>query len=285
MPAIEMLEIDGFNCRTEAYNASTRTGRYSMPPLRGDNLVLPGRSGSVPVLGRPFDEGVGALAVWVTGRNPDGTFPASMSAMRTQFETNMAKFQRLFTRAHKLSTIRSGQPDGSIRRALVQWVEWDEPEVTAGGTRAEWAIGYTIPNVFWEDDTATTQSSTANSSLPKPFDLTSFANMTGVIEDAVIDVVGPITNPRVTDKETGTYVEYTGTVGSGSTWSIDVAAATSKVGASSVMANTKHVGGYRLLIIPSNFGTADTPRLELTGSAGGATTQLKVTARRKWVSG
>lgn len=283
--AEELLEIDGLNMRTEAYNAATRSGRYSMPPMRGENLALPGRSGSVPVLNRPLEPGVGALAVWVTGRNPDGTFPSSPAALRAQFESNMGLIQRLFTRPYKLSTIRAGVPNSaSVRRAFVQWVEFDEPEVQAGGTRAEFSIGYEIPGVFWEDETSTVQSSTANATLPKTFDLTSFAAMTGFIEDAVIDVIGPITNPRVTDSETGAYVELTGLVSAGQTWTVDVGAATSMRAGLSVLSSTKHAGGYRLLTIPNTFGLTSTPRLVLSGTSGGVTTQLRVTARKKWVS-
>ncbi len=213
------------------------------------------------------------------------SIPATFALQRQAFENNMAKIMRVFTRGHKLSTIRAAQPDASIRRALVEWKEWTEPEVMAGGTRAEWAIAYTIPGVWWEDESPTVQAATAGATLPKTLDLTSFTGMTGVIEDAVFTVTGPITNPRITDAETGAYVEFTGTVTTGQTWVLDVAAATSIANGTTVINTTKHTGGYKLFVIPNCFGTATTPRLTLSGTTGGAGTNLSVSARRKWVNG
>lgn len=280
-----LIEVDGFDMRTEAYNAATRTGRYSMPTQRGEDLVLAGKSGYTFVPNKPYDAGLGALSVWVTGANTNGTIPATQTLRRQKFEDNMALMERLFTRRHRLCTIRAAQPDASIRRAFVQWDAWGEPEVVAGGTRATWTVGYTIPGVFWEDETATNQETAASSTLPKNLDLTSFANMTGIIEDAVITVTGPITNPRVTDAETGAYVQFTGTVATATTWVINVAASTSVVNSVTQLANTTHTGGYLFLVIPNIFGTSATPRLTLSGTGGGAGTKFGVSARRKWVHG
>ena len=199
---------------------------------------------------------------------------SDFASRRQAFETNINSLMRLFTRGHKLSTVRAAQPDGTIRRAQVEWREWSEPEVQAGGTRAEWAIAYTIPSVWWEDENVTVQSGSGT------LDLTSFANMTGIIEDAVITVTGASTAPKVTDAETGAFVQYTGNLTSGQQWVIDVDAFTSKVGGTSVMANTIHSGGYKLLVIPNCFGTSNTPRLVLSG--GGT---ISVSARRKWANG
>lgn len=213
------------------------------------------------------------------------TIPNTIAGQRQAFEDNMARLMRCFTRAHRLSTLRAAQPDGSIRRAFVEWNEWSDPDVSAGGTRAEFSIGYVVPAVWWEDETTRTQAATANATLPKTLDLTSFTGMTGIIEDAVLTVTGPITNPRITDSETGGYVQFTGTVPTGQTWVVDVGAFTSSVAGASVLANTTHSGGYKFLVIPNCFGATDTPRLVLSGSAGGAATNLSVTARRKWANG
>lgn len=211
--------------------------------------------------------------------------PDSFSAQRAAFESNMNKLLRLFTRGHRLSTIRAAQPDGSIRRALVEWSEWSEPEVMAGGTRAEFAMGFKIPGVWWEDENLNTQGTASGATLPKTLDLTSFTGMTGIIEDALFQVVGPITNPRITDAETGAWVQYTGTVPTGQDWVVNCANFTSVVGGASVMSKTSHAGNYKLLVIPNCFGTDDTPRLTLSGSAAGASTYLLVQARRKWANG
>lgn len=285
----ELLEIDGVSLRGQGFGAATRTGRYGIPARRGENLVLPGSSGASFVANKPFEVGSGALALWAIGATTDGagkiSIPASFNLQRQAFENNVASLSRLFTRPHRLSTIRAAQPDGSIRRALVEWKEWSEPEVQAGGTRAEWNITYEIPSVWWEDETATTQTSAVGAALPKTFDLTSFTGMTGILEDAVLTVQGSITNPRITDLETGMWVQYTGVVAAGSSWVVDVGAFTSKVGGTAVLANTTHKGSYKFLPIANCYGSSNTPRLQLTGSSGGTATSLSITAKRKWVNG
>lgn len=290
---MDLLTIDGIDLRGQAFGVSTRTGRYNLPAKRGDNLIIPGASGEIWLANKPYEAGSGVLALWAVGGTTVSntlTVSPSFTQKRTDLESNIAALMRIFTRSHRLSTIRGAQPDGSIRRALVEWTEWSEPEIQAGGTRAEWAIGYRIPSTWWEDESTTTQAATAGATLPKTLNLSSFANMTGTIEDATFTVVGPITNPRITDSETGAWVQYTGTVTGGNSWYLDVAAATSKVGATAgaattVMANTTHAGGFRMLVIPNTFNLTNTPQLVLSGSAGAAGTNLSVTARRKWVTG
>lgn len=285
----DLLEIDGVSLRGQGFGAATRTGRYSMPLKRGENTVIPGASGTVFFKDKPYEEGTGAISLWALGATTDGSgnlvIPATFALQRAAFETNINTIMRLFTRGHKLSVIRAAQPDGSIRRASVEWNEWSEPDVQAGGTRAEWAIAYTIPKVWWEDESATIQAATAGATLPKTLNLTSFTDMTGVIDDAVFTVSGPITNPKITDSETGAWVQYTGAVPNGQSWVVDVAAMTSMVNSATVAVNTTHAGGYKYLMIPNVFGTTNTPQLVLSGSGGGAATNLSVSARRKWVNG
>lgn len=285
----EILEIDGVSLRGHGFGAATRSGRYSLPSRRGENLVLPGASGSMFAANKPFEEGVGALSLWAVGldTDDDGNVirPESFNEYRRTFENNVQKLMRFFTRSHRLSTIRAEQADGTIRRAKVEWREWSEPEVQAGGTRAEWAIAYTIPGVWWEDEAVTIQKTTASNVLPKTLSLTSFSGMTGVLEDAVLAVEGPIVNPRIADSETGAWVQYTGELTGSQSWTIDVGAFTSNVGSTSVMADTTHAGGYKLLTIPNCFGFSDTPQLVLSGTGAGVTTRLTVTGRRKWVHG
>lgn len=285
----QILEIDGISLRGHGFGAATRSGRYGLPSRRGENLILPGASGSSFSPNKPFEEGVGALSLWAVGLDTDDDGlvirPESFNEYQRAFEKNIQKLMRLFTRNHRLSTIRAEQADGSIRRAFVEWREWSEPEIQAGGTRAEWAIAFTIPGVWWEDEEITIQKTPASNVLPKTLSLTSFTGMTGVLEDAVLEVAGPITNPRITDSETGAWVQYTGTVASGEKWTVDVGAFSSKVDATSVMGDTTHAGGYKLLTIPNCYGLSDTPQLVLSGSGADLTTRLTVNGRRKWVHG
>lgn len=280
------VEIDGVSMRTPGYNISTRTGTFGMPARRGEDLVIPGSSGYTFVTNKPFEAGYGVLAIWAIGVNPsNGTIPATHLLRQAQLRTNVETVMRFFTKPHKLSVVRAKQPDTTWRAASVQWVEWDEPAIMAGTTRAEWAIGFTIPSTWWADESAATNSATAGATLPKTLSLTNFAGMTGIVDDAVITVAGPITNPRVTDSETGSWVQFTGTVNNGQSWVVDAGAWTSTVAAASVIANTTHSGSYRLFSIPNAYGATTTPQVVLSGSSGGAATNLTVAGYRKWVNG
>lgn len=288
----ELLTVDGVDLRQPHMGVATRTGRYGVPSARGDDLVLQGRSGYIFTPNKPLEAGFGALSCWVLGATSvlvDGDYqlviPADHQTKRLLLERNIGTLQRLFSRRHRLSTIRAYSPDATIRRAFVEFQDMDDPAIQAGGTRAELVISYRIPAVFWEDEDARTQTATAGATLPKVLDLTQFKGMTGFIEDAVFTVPGPIVNPRITDAGTGAYVEYQGTVSSGASWVVDSALFSSSIGAASVLADTRHVGNYRLLSISNEYGSSDTPRLTLSGSGGGASTNLSVTARRKWFSG
>ncbi len=287
----EILEVDGVSLRSPVLGVATRTGRYSMPARHGENTMLPGRSGTLFLKNKPFEEGVGALSIWCLGArvNFQGAvvMPTTYADRRLAFEENIAKVMRLFTRAHRLSTILAAQPDGSTRSAKVEWREWDEPEVQAGGTRAEWAIAYVIPDVWWSDVNLTTQTFSGVGQ----FSLTSFKDMTGVIEDGTVTITGPATNPKVTDRETGNFVQFTGDVPAGSQLILNSENAsatmldTSSGVSSSVLSQVIHGGSYRLFALSNCFGVSDTPALEFTASGTASSTRLAFSGYRKYVSG
>ena len=281
----EITTFDGVPLNTYAKNIATRTGRLTTPDIRGENLVLPSRSGYVFTPNRPLGPGEMVLGMWVLGCDDDGYVPDG-STHRRLFQFNWEMLSRLFGRRSKLSKMTQVMPDGTIRECYVEVTDQLVPEAVAGGTRATFSVALQIPDVYWQDVATTTQSATAGSSLPKTLNLTSFAGMTGTIEDAVVTVAGPITNPRVTETETGIYVQYNGTVANGDSWVFDCKAFTSikTSGAVDVVLNTTHVGHPRFLIVTPWNGLSAVPQLVLSGSSGGGATNLSITARRKWVT-
>lgn len=282
----EIVTFDGVPLNTFAKNISTFTGRLSTPEIRGDNLILPNRSGYVFAPNKPLGPGEMALAMWVVGCNDDGEIPDG-SFHRKEFQSNWDMLSRLFTRRSKLSKLSKVLPDGSSRECQVEVTDRLEPEASSGGTRATFTVALQIPDVYWQDPIVLTQAAGAGATLPKTLNLTSFSGMTGTIEDAVITVQGPITNPRVTETETGIYVQYNGTVANGDSWVVDCKNFTSikTSGSVDVVLNTTHVGHPKFLLITPWNGLSPIPQIVLSGSAGGAATNFSVTARRKWVTG
>ena len=279
----EIVTFDGQQLNTYANNISTFSGRLTTPEIRGESLILPSRSGYIFSPNRPLGPGEMTWSMWVLGCNDNGILPAG-SSYRKQFQANWDFLSRLFTRRSKLSHVTKVLPDGSTRECDVEVVDRLEPEAAAGGTRAEFNVALQIPDVYWQDTSNTTQAATAGATLPKTLNLTSFAGMTGTIEDAVVTVTGAIQNPRVTETETGIYVQLNDTLTAGQTWVFDCKNFTSiKGGSTDVVINTVHVGHPKFLIITPWNGTGTTPQLVLSGTGGGANTNISVTARRKWL--
>lgn len=283
----ELVTFNGTFLNTYAKNISTRTGRYTTPEVRGEQLVLPGRSGYIFTPNRPLGPGEMIWKMWVLGCNDDG-YVTPGSTYRVEFEKNWEALATLFSGRTKLNKITVIRPNGAVRECYAEVVDRLDPETSAGGTRAEFNVALQIPDVYWRDTSALSQSATADATLPKTLNLTSFQGMTGTIEDAVITVAGPIQNPRVTNTETGIYVQYNGTVPSGQNWVIDCGLFTSKVNNVSVLTNTTHIGHPRFLIIPPTTETAgvvsDIPQVVLSGTGGGLPTNITVNARRKWLT-
>jgi hypothetical protein len=280
----ELVTFDGVSLNQYCWNIATGTGRYNTPAHRGEDITLPGRSGTVFVPNKPTEVGTYNLLMWVQGTDDAGLTAGTINARRQLFESNIATLQRLFTRRSKLSYITVVQPDASLREAYVQVAEAIEPEIQGQRQHATFTVALQIPDVYWQDTSDTVQAGSAGSSLPKTLTLSSFAGMEGPIEDSVLTVTGPISNPRITDSETGIYVQYNGTVSNGSTWVVDCKNFTSRVNGGDVLAATTHVGHPRFLVISPWNGIQATPQVVLSGSAGGGTTNISVTARRKWFS-
>lgn len=85
-------DVDGVSLQTLAQNIVTLGGdRMGVPPVRGSNLNVPHKPGSV-WMPKELDERTISLGMWVQGCNPDGSIPPST---RRVFEKNWRALQRL----------------------------------------------------------------------------------------------------------------------------------------------------------------------------------------------
>lgn len=263
-----------------AWNISSKT--MSTPPFRGEHLTLAQRSGVVPTLNRPRDPSEFSLSMWVIGVDTtDGSIPATKTLRRTQFDSNLNTLIRVFTQDQRLIRFKHENAAGNrVCDALL--TDMISPETMAARQRGQFTATFMVPAVFWRDENTTSTASTASATLPKDLPLTHLVGGTAPIDDAVITVAGPITNPRVTDLETGNWVQYTGTVPTGQNWVVDAGAFTSTVNGASVRSLTTHAGHPRFLYIPARYGNTNIPTVRLTGTAGGTATRLTVSSYRKY---
>ena len=281
----EIVTVDGTVLNTYATNIMTGTGRIMTPEIRGEDILVPGRSGALYVPNKVVGPGEFVWAMWVQGCNSDGTIPGG-SSRRLQFETNLASLLRLFTRRSRLSYVTAVQADGTTREANVQWVETIEASTMMGRGRAEFTVAGMLPDVWWQT-TANDgpQAATVGATLPKTLNLSNFTGMTGTIEDATLTIAGPIQTPRVTDTDSGVWVQLNTTLGSGESWVLNASNWTSTVGGVDKTSITTHGGHGRYIIISPMNSTSTTPQLVLSGTGGGTNTNLTVTtARRKWLT-
>lgn len=274
----ELVTYDGVVLNTMAYNISTGTGRTITPTIRGEHIEVAGRSGNIFIQNRVTGPGEVILTMWVVGHDVDNLVPGG-SSMRLEFEKNKEKLLQLF-QYNKLCYLTAVQADGTTRECWCYVADRLDIQTTSGRTRGEFTVALEIPDVYWQDTADTTITQTVSSS-PGTVNLTGLAGMTGPIEDAVIEVRGPATNPRVTSNQANIWVQLNRSLSAAETWQINCKTWTSTVGATNVTTLTTHWGHAKFMIIPP----AILPQLVLSGTGFTSNTQLKVIARKKYVSG
>jgi len=278
----EQWTADGMLLTTAAYNISSFS--LASPGLRGSTTQLPQRSGSIARYNRSYEPAEFGISLWVLGCNDDGTLPGSWTLQRGAFETNLRALMSVLCKQSAPITFDKTMHSGAVIRATAIPAPASVELITQmGRLRGELTFAFEVLDAFWGETTVRTDVSAAGATLPKTLPMANYAPSTAPLEDAVITVAGPITNPRVTDAESGSWVQYTGTVANGSSWVVDAGLFTSKVGGTDVRAATSHAGHARFLYVPPRYGLTAVPSLTLSGTTGGTATQLTISYRRKFL--
>lgn len=259
--------IDGIRLDSFAYAITSRTGWESTPGLQGSNLRVPGKDGEI---WQAKDYGTGriVLDLFVQGTNADGNIPSGSTAEKT-FRANIDSLLATFGKRSGLLTVDKEIEDGTVRRNFAEVGTVIQPDYLDGDTVATFTVELVFPDPLWKSTSITTSNGTGA--------LSAFAGITAPISDAVITVAGPATNPRVTDSVSGAWIQYTGTVSSGSSWVIDCATFSSKVGASSVIASTTFNPGPRFFSLTP--GSSLVPSITLSSGA-----SISIAAARRFVA-
>lgn len=281
---------------TLAYNISTKNGIVAMSGLRGSAVIVPGRHGSLYRAGKKREEGMFILSMWAHHGNTDGvagadkyaTWRSNMDTLLRLFDTSRAQ---ILIREYitSLSSPGAALPSTGYRQALCEVRGAIDPEVI-GKTFGKFNVACVINDVFWEGDTVLTYTSPTGASAIATHTITTFDGSTAPIEDSIIVVDGPITDPTITDILSGHQLKLVGTVAAGQQWQVDSGRFRSNTGASlefnttggtSAVANTVVTGIYA----PRYFGlTTDTgvTQVSLAGTAVAAATRLRIQARKKF---
>lgn len=282
----ETLTVNGVLLNTLAKNVKSLAGRLRAPGLRTDNVIVPGRHGSIRTPNKRYEEGQIVLPMWVRGSDDDGN-----SVSRSQFYSNVDTLTNLFRPGAGLLTVVHTLPDGSQRRALAECTEAIDMTPVAGGQYpyATFSVALRVPSVFWEDLTPVTAT------MNWGFDgaVSALAGTTAPIEDAVFTCYGPCGSVTVESRYNGgaaddpLYFTYSGSIPTGQTLTVDCSNWKLTGAGGLVVDYTKmfHTGSSRFLtILPGPVGGAPQMKVSFTGPVPG-TTKVVVTARRKFLVG
>lgn len=259
--------IDGIRLDSFAYSITSRTGWDSTPGLAGNNLRVPGKDGEI-WQAKDYGTGRVVLDLFVQGTDTDGAIPAGSTAEKT-FRSNIDALLATFSKRSSLITVDKEIEDGSVRRNFAEVGAVIQPDYFDGNTVATFVVELIFPDPLWKATTLTTSNGTGS--------LAAFAGITAPISDAVITVAGPATNPRVTDSVSGAWIQYTGTLASGSSWVIDCAAFSSKIGATSVIASTTFNPGPRFFSLTP--GSTLEPSVALSSGA-----SISIVAAKRFIA-
>lgn len=270
MKSIEWF-VDGYPLRSgRVRDVEDRSGWHRVAGPSGENLTVPNRSGEQFVPKRP-SPGTVSLRIWLANGDEQ------------QLLNAWDDLVRVCSPLIRQVVLQKRYPDGEVRQCRAELTGGVQPvPVGRSGMRAQ--LTFTIPSGMWESADSFAFSSDAGSTLPKSLALPALAKSTAPMENAVVRIVGPITNPQVGWANpvhgVSEFVRYNGTVPAGGVLWLD--SGTWNITASGFTPNPAAVvpSGSRLLtIVPSAA-----PGLGLSGVGGGATTQLLVDCKRSYLA-
>lgn len=272
------LLIDGVDISQYAYNVKDRAGRLHVPGRRGENIVLPGQHGTSYVPGKPFDENAIPLSMWAVGANADGSVPGS-GDRRAQCLANLDMLVRLFQKGALIS-VKQMYTASTGRECYAEVKQAIDFSTMAGATRAEFAVELVVPGAFWRSIAATNQTILTGTSSPATLVFSTFAPSTAPLTGMQFDLLGPATDPVITDTTTGQWMKHSGAVPSGQHWIVDVAAWTATLNGANDIAALLHGGGASFLDLSANVAG---PTVTVAGTSFNSSTSLKVTGKQSYL--
>lgn len=197
----EGWSFDGVSLNTAAFNIRMLSPSEQVPGRRGDNLVVPNRDGRV-YRSKAMDQRVISLAMWLKGE----TAAAILTSLNTLKALLAKPGERTLSRTVPTATTLT------IQAEVVNVIDF-----TATSHKSyAMVVEFLCADPFWQGAPASTTELNIASS-PKTFTVTNAGTATN--ERATITVAGVITNPKIQVGDV--WVQYTGTVASGKTLTIN----------------------------------------------------------------
>lgn len=215
-----------------------------------------------------------------TNNQSTGAYPTSIDNARQNFDQNLDSLTQLFQRRRNLATVLRNRSDGTVRQAMVSVDSVIVPTLVPI-TDALLTVELTMPDPFWKD---TADSALASGIAPGFSGVVSgLAAATAPMQDLQFIVTGPITNPRITDNESGSWCQYTGTVGAGDTLTIvNSNMSVSGTGFTPALINMTHAGDSNWLTLNPSVPLGGVS-IAFSGSSTTGATALEIYGRRKYM--
>lgn len=290
--ATETWTVDGFPLSTVAYDIRTWNGLDHIPGVNvsGSGSGTSGGTNGMFQMAQTHGEfwypqyytaATKLLTMFVSSNDPNtGAPPVSIDQGRQNFDKNLDTLSRLFGRRRNLLSVVRNMSDGTSRAALCSVMSVIEPQLIPI-TSAQITVELAIPDGFWRDATDTTLATLAAAFSGR---VTALDAATAPMNDLQFNITGPVTNPRVTDNESGSWVQYTGTVAAGKTLVVHNANLGIDDGGSGwapVLANMVHSGDSNwLTLYPTAAGGVN---ITFGGSSTTGATQLLLVGHKKFL--
>lgn len=278
------FSVDGVPLNTLAYDIDASLSRRSLGASRSADVVMPGVHGVQPGFATADTKDI-ALSMWVIGADENGYVPPDDTRLAL-FDANLDHLLALFGRRRPFwLTMTMG--DGTSRKArgrVAQAIVPGEMDLQGSTPLARFTVVIELIESFWQDVNPVTH--TQGFSANGTWWMTNFYGTTAPINDSVIVVTGPVTNPKITCPSTGSWVQYTGTVAGGESLTIDCASWTATKAGTNVITSLTY-GGYgpQFATFEPEYNSSSKQwgvRLQGSGSGMSGSTTIAVTAARRY---
>lgn len=188
---IESLSVNGFALDSRCFMLSDSSGIMNTPPIRGENIVIPGRNGELVRPNKRFDASELVLNLSVAGSLPDGSVPSGSDPTREFFKRRDELVGLFYS---PTVVLVHTLPDGSQRRAVCEVrdvLQWSRP---AYSDSADVSVSLRVVGAFWQDVNPVSQTFTVTTGTT--VSLTQFAGATAPMTDLTL-VFGSGGNPTL----------------------------------------------------------------------------------------
>lgn len=289
------LTVDGVRLDTLAWNvlkiARQTAGR------RSADAAVPGLDGVLPSLNDNLDPVAFGLEMWLRGTDSNGAVPGAGS--RDTFRANLDELLHLFGKRHGLLEVQEQVNATETRRAWAKVLDSIQPDINTPGSAGTFNVALSLVYGVWEDLATQDWSGTLGAASGVVQEVTTLAGATERTTDTILLVTGPITNPRVTDTNTGAYVQLNQALSGAQLWRVNVGTFASRYGsgltlgsadttgtdgtASTVYGGSANQAAFLPLVPVRDTGQRRT-KVALSGTAMTAATRLTARTRRKFAA-